>query len=40
MIGPCEHNNESSGSIESEEFPDQLSDYKFPKKPGSHGCVV
>jgi hypothetical protein len=32
MAGSCEHGNESSGSINGGEFPDQLRDYQLLKK--------
>jgi len=32
VTGPCEHANESSGSIKCREFLDQLSDYQLVKK--------
>lgn len=36
MIGPCDHNNESSGSIKGEEFLNHLGDNLLPTKSGSH----
>jgi hypothetical protein len=32
VTGPCEHANESSGSIKGREFLDKLIDYQLPRK--------
>jgi hypothetical protein len=32
MAGSCEHGNEASGSVKSEEFLDQVNDYQLLKR--------